>query len=292
VTIPRNKLLIFSFDKEGGNIEGISVLRSAYKHWYYKDNLYKIDAIQKERHGIGIPVITLPLGFKDADKKLADELGRNLRTNERAHIVLPPSWEISFADLQGNPVNALASAEHHDHQIQLYILAPFLNASVATKPEDQSFFLKGTRFIADVIIDELNKHAIPQLVDYNFPRTTNGYPQLKARRIGEQTDWRTMSFAVRNYVGAGIIIPDDELEKAIRDDMALPPADPSTSRETKTPQMPGNPVPKPADQPTAPGTQPSTPTAPAPPKVGPPRQAAPSANAPRSNSGIDNSGGK
>jgi hypothetical protein len=77
--IPISKLIVFSHEPEAGDISGISILRSAYKHWYYKDTLYKIDAIQKERHGIGIPVIKLPPGFSKEDQVLADNLGRNLR---------------------------------------------------------------------------------------------------------------------------------------------------------------------------------------------------------------------
>lgn len=279
-----SKLLVFSFDKEAGNIEGISLLRTAYKHWYYKDNLYKIDAIQKERHGIGIPIVKLPMNFSNDDRKLADQIGRNLRLNERAHVVLPPNWEIIFAKLEGQPVNALESAEHHDKQIEKNILAPFLDAGSPTKLEDQEMFLKGTRFIADIVIDTINMYAIPQLVDYNWSRGINGYPRLRARRIGEQADWRTMSFAVRNYVGAGIIEPDDVLEKSIRDEMGLPPKDEDTNRVQPTPQMPGS---------AAPGGDKNPPQKPAPPRVGPPRQSpTPPVGTPKADAGRDTSGGK
>lgn len=286
VQIPIEKLLVFTFDKEAGNIEGVSVLRSAYKHWYYKDNLYKIDAIQKERHGIGIPIIKLPLNFTDDDRVLADELGRNLRTNERAHVVLPPNWAIEFAQFTGRQaVNAIASIEHHDEQIAKNVLATFLGSGQSTKEEDQSLFLKGTRFIADVVLDTINNHAIPQLIDYNWGRHGNGYPRLRARRIGEQADWRTMSFAVRNYVGAGIIRPDDKLEAAIRDEMGLPPIDEATIRQAATPQQPGGP-PAPGGAP-----DPNAPQPPKPPKAGPPRQGPPSSKPPQGNGGRDKSGG-
>jgi hypothetical protein len=281
--VPIDKLLLFTFDKEAGNIEGISLLRSAYKHWYYKDNLYKIDAIQKERHGIGIPVIKLPPNFTTDDRILADELGRNLRTNERAHVVLPPNWELEFAQIGGQPVNCIESINHHDDQIAKNIMAIFLGKSSTSKEEDQALFLKGTRFIADAIIDSINLYAIPQLINYNFPRHPRGYPKLKARSIGEQADWRTKSFAVRNYVGAGIIRPDDALEKSIREDMGLPPADPETMRVVAAPQ---------AAQGQGPvGGDTNKPTKPAPPKAGPPRQSAPSAKPPSTNAGRDRSGG-
>jgi hypothetical protein len=235
IVIEINKLLVFSFDREAGNIEGISVLRSAYKHWYFKESLYKIDAIQKERHGIGIPVIKLPMGFKPADKVAAENLGRNIRTNERAHIVLPPGWEVSMLKLEGNPVDALKSVEHHNAAIRENILVNFIGEHA--RNEDLVMFYKASRFVADIVAETFNLYLIPKMVAPNFG-VQECYPKLKVRRIGEVADWRTLSFAVRNFIGAGVIIPDDELEANIRDELDLPIADPSTARLIATPQNP------------------------------------------------------
>jgi hypothetical protein len=248
--IPVNKLLVFTFDKEAGNIEGISLLRSAYKHWYYKDNLYKIDAIQKERHGIGVPVIQLPVGYSNDDLVLADNLGRNLRTNERAHVVLPPNWVLAFAELKGHPVDCISSIAHHNEEIKVQILGQFLNTNMKTDEQDQTLFLKATRFTADIVVDTFNSYAIPQLVDMNWAGVK--YPKLVVKRIGEQEDWRTASFTIRNYVGAGVITPDQPLEDALRKELGLPPSDPETSRLAHTQfnrniaqpppfELPGNP---------------------------------------------------
>jgi hypothetical protein len=124
VMIPITKAIIFTLEKEAGDLRGVSILRSAYKHYYYKDTMYKIDAIQKERHGIGVPIIKMPLGFSDTDKALAENLGRNLRTNERAHIVVPMNWEVAFAKLEGQPVDCMKSIEHHDMKIKSNISGP------------------------------------------------------------------------------------------------------------------------------------------------------------------------
>jgi hypothetical protein len=234
--IPWYKLICYTFDKEGGDLEGISLLRSAYKHWYYKENLYKVDAIQKERHGIGIPVIQLPPNFNPSDRMLANEIGRNLRVNEKAHLVLPPNWVVSMLKLEGKPVDALASAQHHDLMIVKNVLASFLNnASGLVDESTASFFLKVCRWIAGIIADVFNKWVIPELVGYNWP-TVEDYPVLKVRRIGDTVDWRTISFAVRNLVGAGILQPDDPTEHYFRDEMDLPQKDPSTVRQVATPQ--------------------------------------------------------
>jgi len=295
VFIPIQKLVIFVLEQEAGDLRGTSILRSAYKHYYYKDTLYKIDAIQKERHGIGVPVIKLPAGFTTTDKKMAEDLGRNLRTNERAHIVVPFNWEIMFAKLEGHPVDCMKSIDHHDMKIKSNILAPFMDES-NVKSDSLDIYYKSTRYIASTVCDTMNHFVIPKLVDMNFAR--GGYPKLRVRRIGEWEDIRTMSFAFRNFVGAGAITPDDDLEELLRRELDLPPMDKATARTVPTPQIAVGQGPQEAlkGQAGGPGTT-AAPTANAPgapglPKVGPPRQAKPSAKPPRSNSGNDTSGGK
>lgn len=274
VWIPIEKLLIFTFDREDGGLEGQSILRSAYPHWYYKTNLYKIDAIQKERHGIGIPVVKLPPGYDDEDKRLAKEMASNLRTNENSHVALPPNWEVFFLKLEGQAVNALESAEHHGRLIYENVLAHMMTSSggesaAATAPQD-AMFGKGTRFIAEIVRDMINKYAIPKLIAYNWDSIH--YPRLRVRRIGDVTDMRTLSFALRNLVGANIVRVDDELEAWVREELDLPRVDEDTLREVPAPQSPGGA------------------------RVGPPRQSTArgmrsAQNAGGANVGGDNSGG-
>lgn len=164
IEIPIEKLVVFVLEQEGGDMRGISLLRSAYQHYYYKSTLYKIDAIQKERHGIGVPYVKLPLGFSADDKRVAEDLARNLRTNERAHIVAPENWDIGFAELRGQPVDCMTSINHHNDQIMINILAPFYRDAGA-KEDSMSMFFKSTRYIAKTITDAFNHFVIPQLVD-------------------------------------------------------------------------------------------------------------------------------
>jgi len=284
VRVPIDKLAIFSYDSEAGDMRGISVLRSAYKHWYFAENFFKIDAIQKERHGIGIPVIKLPPGFTVNDRNLAQELGENLRTNEKAHVVLPPYWEVMFAKLEGQPVSPMESAQHHQKMIWHNVMAQALYENVTGSDTDvMTLFYKSTRHLADMVRSVFNKFVIPQIVQPNWG--IEDYPELKIRRLGDTKEARTVSFALRNAVGAGIIRVDDDLEEWFRDLMDAPKHNPSTYR------------PQPAKQ-AAGGGGPAGGTAqPTQARVGPPRQA-PAAggmqqgkSAGRSNSGMDQSGG-
>jgi hypothetical protein len=279
--LPINKIAIMTFEGEAGDLEGFSLLRTAYKHWYFKENLYKIDAIQKERHGMGVPLIKLPPGFTQKDRNLANELGRNLRTNEKAHVVLPPNWDIMFLKLEGHPVDALASAEHHDLLLARNVLGQFININVGnvTQGEQQGIFMRNAMYIADTIRSVFNKYIIPQLVMLNWGNVDE-FPELRVRRIGETVDWRTVSFAMRNVIGAGALRPDDKLETWVRENMDLPKADTATARFVPTPQ--GAPDPNTEDPQSAPGGA----------RVGPPRQGRPSTKGTGNNSsGKDNSGG-
>jgi hypothetical protein len=228
IDIPISKLVIFPFDEEGGNLEGESILRSAYENWYYKYYLYKIDAIQKERHGIGVPDIALQPGYSQTDLAWAHELGANLRTNERAHIVRTTMMEVGFAELKTNLVNVLESIEHHDNQIMKNIMVQFLNMGTvaagggrATGATAMDMFLKSMKFIAQgIICDSINLYLIPQLVAYNFK--TDKFPSLQVKNVGQAKDLQMWAAAMANLVDKNLITMDDETEQWVRTNVDAP----------------------------------------------------------------------
>lgn len=224
VLLPRNKLLLYSWDSEADDPHGTSIYRSAYMSAYFQENLYRVDAIQKERHGIGVPRVKLLPGFKPEDKKLANEIGRNLRTNEKAHVTQNPAFEVDFIELHGQVVNALESAQHHGSQIMSNILGKFAESTSAEGEKrtgaQADVFGKALRYLGDFIAMEINQNAIPELVDYHF--TVKGYPKLRVRRITENVEWRTMSVALQNLGNAGFITPTPELEAWLTDQMDFP----------------------------------------------------------------------
>lgn len=220
VEIPIGKCTVFTFEGDG-NVEGESILRPAHRNWYYKDKLYTIDAIQKERHGIGVPEVEILPGASKSDKAFAEELGANLRTNEKAYIVRPSTLAVGFAELKGNPVNALESALHHDNQIMKNILTQFINLGLdssgggrATGATAFDAFMKAMKYIANMICDYLNMYLIPKLVAYNFP--TNRFPKLCVRNIGETRDMQAWSSMVKNLFESLGITPDLPTEQYLR----------------------------------------------------------------------------
>lgn len=223
VNIPVDQLLIFVFEGDGTDLEGLSVLRNAYEHWFYKHNLYKIDAIQKERHGIGVPDIELPVGFSEKDRTIAHQLGRNLRTNEFAYIVRPPNFQVGFAELKGQLVNALESATHHDLEIMKNVLIQFLQPDTSDRASSATaadIFLKTTRYLGSYICEIYNKYLIPKLIAYNFE--TDQFPLMKVRNIGEVKDLQMWAAAVSNLSKTDVLQIDEETENYVREVLQFP----------------------------------------------------------------------
>lgn len=224
VLLDWRKLLVYTWDSEADDPRGTAVGDSAFEHYYFKHELYKIDAIQKERHGIGIPDIQLPPGFKPSDKKIAREMGRNLRTNEEAFITRPPGWEVGFVELKGNPVNVLESAEHHNAELAKNLLTGFTAAVTGgSNSRDESHISlmeRALKYLASWVAGAVNHHAIPELCDYNFD--LKGYPRLKARRVTDNTEARALAVALRNLVEPGIVTPTSELEEFTSEVMEFP----------------------------------------------------------------------
>ncbi|HYT45114.1 MAG TPA: hypothetical protein VEP90_22495, partial [Methylomirabilota bacterium] len=176
VHIPIQKLVIFTNDEDNGDLLGKSMLRSAYPHWYYIQHLYKVDAIQKERHGTGVPKAKVPSGLKDKDKKAILTMLQNIRTNEHAGVLEPFGIEIEFMDMPGQLVDVLKSVEHHNAMIMLNVLAEFLVAGIgesggggrSTSASQQDIFMKANWAHANMICGSINTYLIQFLVGFNY----------------------------------------------------------------------------------------------------------------------------
>lgn len=102
VQVPADKLAIFTFQQEGANFAGRSILRAMYQHWYIKAALYKIDAIAIERNGMGVPWIEMGPDSKAEDRKTAIAWLEKLSVHEKAALLLPPAWKFGLKGVEGS----------------------------------------------------------------------------------------------------------------------------------------------------------------------------------------------
>jgi hypothetical protein len=228
VQLDIGKVMIFTFGRRQGDLTGRSLLRTAYQHWYYKQHLYKIDAIQKERHGIGVPKGMLQPGYNANDKSILRTMLRNLRTNEEAFMLLTPNVDVEFAELKGQPVDVLHSADHHNMMILMNVMGQFLALGVGGQGQGSravggvqaDLFMKALRYVANYIAEVVNMYLIPELVVYNYP--TKNFPQLKVRNIGDSRDLQMLGSALGNLLSQGGLTMDLSTEQWIRGVFDMP----------------------------------------------------------------------
>lgn len=226
ITIPVEKLLVFTNEREGSNFAGTSILRAAYKHWYYKNNLYAIDGIAAERHGVGLAKFSYP-GTASTDQKAAIEaMGERLHAHERAYIALPEEVKFDLMGVAGQLHDIKGSIEHHDLQIVRSILAQFINlgskdvGSFALSADQSGFFLMALQAVGRYICDTMNRYAIKQMVDYNWS-VQGRYPKLTVSGL-EHYDIAAYSTAISQLVTVGALLPDEEIEAELRRVLKLP----------------------------------------------------------------------
>lgn len=231
VDIPMEKLIVIMNEREGNNWWGTSILRSAYKHWYIKNNLYKIDAIAAERQGLGIPYVKMPENYTEEDRAKAETLMKNLRANEHAFIVEPHDYEIGFKDMMAKTNKDLDPAvSHHNREISKSVLAQFLDlgsgptGSRALSTDQTDLFLDSEEAMANTLVDAFNL-AIKELVDLNF-NNVEKYPKLSFAGISK-TDVVALSTAYSAFVTAGAIKAGQNDEPYVRKLLGMPERDQS-----------------------------------------------------------------
>lgn len=237
-SIPNNKIVVFTNDQEGDSPEGVSVLRSAYKHWYYKELLYKIEAASFEKHGLGVLNIKTPPGASAADISSIEEAAMNMRANESSFIRHPNDYDVSFMEMKSSglkdPKDAIA---HHDRQISKNVLAQFLelgadsgSGSRSLSEDHTRLFEQSLETVTRTIATALQK-AVNTLVDLNWD--TGSYPRLRFGRIGDEKVTQTAT-VVAQLVSSGAVNLTEEDERHLRKLAGLPqlPDDDATD-ETK-----------------------------------------------------------
>jgi hypothetical protein len=172
--IPVERLVAYVNDQEGGNWYGISMLRALYRHWLRKDRLLRVDAINAERNGAGVPLAYAPPNAtKDQITELS-ALARSYRAGESSGGALPNGSDIRFKGVEGTLPDVLASIRYDDEQMAARFCAQFSKlgttqtGSYALGQTLADFFALAQEATAKQYADTTNEHVIEDLVDINY----------------------------------------------------------------------------------------------------------------------------
>jgi len=228
VEIPVDRLGVFTFNKEGANFFGRSMLRPAYMHWYIKHNLYRIDAIAGERNGLGIPTIEQGPNASKEDRQAAARWVTQLAAHEKTGIALPPGWKLTLQGVQGQVRNLFNSIEHHNIEISRTALAFFMNLGQSSKSsgnralgqEMTDFFFLAVQATADQIARTITATSVKRLVDYNWDGVEQ-YPTLTVSNLRARSLDATLT-ALSQLATANVVAPYPELAEHIARELGLP----------------------------------------------------------------------
>jgi len=227
VEIPVDRLTVFTFNQEGANFFGRSMLRPAYMHWYIKHQLYRIDAIAGERNGLGVPTIEQGPNASKEDRLAAQAWVTQLAAHEKTGLALPAGWKFTLQGVQGQVRDLFNSIEHHNVEISRTALAFFMNlgqghssGNRALGQELTDFFFLAVQATADQIARTISATSVRRLVDYNWDGVER-YPTLTVSNLRSRNLDQTLT-ALSQLAQANVVAPYPELAQHIARELGLP----------------------------------------------------------------------
>ena len=236
LSLPVDKFVIFSYEKEFGNHYGKSDLESAYRAWWIKDNAYKWFAMMLERLGIP-PIFALYDPSAYTKEQLTDLKTVISRLQAATTGIIPKgrgenSLEFWNPELAGESTDVFTKAfERFDMDITRALLMPgLLGASI--DHTQGSFARSNVHFkmfmlsidylrscLANIVIQE---QIVRRLVDLNY--AVKEYPTFRFLPI--QGEVRTeLLTAYITAVEKGIIKNQAHDEIHLRKELGFPPVD-------------------------------------------------------------------
>jgi len=247
--IPITKALLFRPHPHKGSPEGRSVLRGAYRSWFFLKNIQEIESIAIERELNGLPVVKIPNKILNgttaeaiAAKAAYIKLVRDIKFNEQGGVVLPSD---PYYDADGKPTSipqvdlqllastgtrAISTTEvilRYQREIARTVMADFLmlgsndRGSFAMSKDKSSLFVKATEGWLDAIADTVNKSLITKLWAINR-FDTSVMPSLQPGRVAP-VDLDELGKYISDLARAGApLFPDEELEEKLRVSADLP----------------------------------------------------------------------
>lgn len=238
-TIPKTKALLFRTKSRKDNPEGRSILRNAYRSWYFKRRIQEIEGIGIERDLAGLPVMHAPdqVDIWDENNENAvrmragmEEMVRKIRRDEMEGVVLPFGFELELLSSGGTrQFDTNAIINRYDTRIAMTVLADFIflghqqTGSFALSSDKTELFAVAIGAFLDIICETFNSQGIPALIDINgqhFAGITD-YPKMTHGDI-EDVDIEKFSAFIKDMTGIGVLVPDDGLEDYVRQVGHLP----------------------------------------------------------------------
>jgi hypothetical protein len=226
IYLPFSKCLLFRTELAGDNPMGRSILRNAYRAWYFKKNLEEVEAIGIERDLTGLPFARPPEGFDMNSDGVEEQnainytkkLLSNMRRDEQDGIFIPTGWEIGLMASPGaRQFDTTPVINRYSKGIALTVLAQFImlgmerTGSYALAGEFTEMFYNCIEGWINNIANTINRYAVKRLFALNgrvgddLPKVTHVPSSVRRYRL------KDIAAYVKDLTGVEMLDPDDDL---------------------------------------------------------------------------------
>ena len=250
VRIPMSKGLLFRTRISRDNPEGKSLLRNAYRPWYFKKHFEEIEGIGIERDLAGFPVLTAPPDmdlWNDEDDRMvslrhnAEALVASVRRESEEGVLLPNGWELSLLTSgSSRQIDIGSTIDRYDNRIAITMLSDIIlignnkNGSFALADTKQSMLAAALQSQLLNIADVFNSKAVPALFSYNNFSGLSGLPKIVPGQI-QTPSLKELALVIKDM---GLNIAGDmKLQNYFRHILNIPALDEDIFNEVYKPQM-------------------------------------------------------
>lgn len=241
VFIPIEKAMLFRTSTAKNNPQGRSVLRSAYRPWWFAKRIQELEAIGVERDLAGIPIARIPATLivaGGAEYTAYKAVVTNLRQDEQAGMVLPSDrddngnllYDIELLSTSGSKqMDTGAILGRYAAQIAMCAMADVILlghenvGSYALSSTKEQLLVTALQAQVDEIAAVLNRHALPRLF------ALNGMDQGDTKIVPgslRSENLKDVAEMVKNFNLAGwAMFPDTALEEHLRGLLDFPEPD-------------------------------------------------------------------
>ena len=257
--IPIEKALLFRTTTAKNNPEGRSILRNAYRPWFFKRRIEEIEAVGIERDLAGLPVAYVPPEYlsSGATAEQANVLSTiqnivtSIKRNEQEGVVFPTLYDdaghkqfdlVLLSSGGSRQFDTDKIVQRYDQRMSMSILSDFILlgsdrvGSYALGASKMDLWSMSVDSIAKNIAEVFNQYAIPRLMKLNGLDASRA-PFLTYGEVSH-IDLSEISDYISKLATAGVLMPDPKLEDYLRDLAGLPPAE-HDGQAFGAPPMPG-----------------------------------------------------
>jgi hypothetical protein len=239
--IPANKLLLLTLNRTGSNFEGVGMLRPVWWWWRTKQRVSNMMCVGLDRWAIPTPKVTVDRsvaelqGLNDSDIDAmvndAEAQAQAFLSAEQAYLI--ENAAVKFDSYSTTPYlysqGPLDIIKECDNQISQAFLAQFANLGITDTGSRSvgevhlSMFRRAAINLCDIVasrisgVDRSGAGTIGRLIKFNYGAVEpSKLPRLV--HTGLDTDDLAESLGMLGpLVQFGLLTPDDELERAIRE---------------------------------------------------------------------------